>query len=88
MQVIYLKRFSKDLDKLKSRKTAIALFKVVNEIKNAESINTIPHLEKLSGYKNAYRIRINAFRLGIFIEGSRVELARFLHRKDIYRYFP
>jgi mRNA interferase RelE/StbE len=43
---------------------------------------------KLEGYKNAYRIRIEEFRIGAFIEGKTVELARFLPRKDIYKYFP
>jgi len=35
-----------------------------------------------------YRIKIGDYRIGMTVEGNLVTLVRFLHRKDIYRYFP
>lgn len=88
MQVIYLKAFSKDIDKLKNKQVSKSLLNIISEIKKADNIQEINNLVKLEGYKNAYRIRIGEFRIGVFIEGKTVELARFLPRKDIYKYFP
>jgi mRNA interferase RelE/StbE len=88
MQIIFLKVFSKDLDKIKNKQISKSLLDVISEIRKAENIREINNLVKLEGYKNAYRIRIGEYRLGTFIEGNTVELARFLPRKDIYKYFP
>lgn len=85
MQLIYLKAFSKDLDKLKNKQISKSLLDLISEAKN---IKEISNLEKLKGYKNAYRIKIQNYRLGAFIEGNKIEFARFLPRKDIYKYFP
>ena len=48
----------------------------------------IKNFKKLKGYKNAYRIKIGDYRIGVFIENKIVEFARVVHRKDIYRVFP
>lgn len=88
MQIIYLHAFSKDIDKLTNRNISKKLIKVLSELKNANHIHDINNLEKLKGYKNSYRIRINEYRMGMFITGNTIELARFLHRKEIYRKFP
>jgi mRNA interferase RelE/StbE len=42
----------------------------------------------LKGHKFAYRIKIGDYRIGIFVESKVVEMARFEHRKDIYKVFP
>lgn len=44
--------------------------------------------EKLSGSKDAYRIRLGNYRIGIYKEDNKVILSRVLNRKEIYRYFP
>lgn len=88
MRVIYLKTFHKDLDKLKNKEVAKKLFEVITELKNTKSLREINNIEKLKGYDKIYRIRIKDYRLGIFFDRNRIELARFLHRKDIYKYFP
>ena len=88
MRIIFLKAFSKDLDKLKNKQVSKSLLDVISEIKKANKIQEISKMVKLKGYKNAYRIKIGEYRLGAFIEGDIVELARFLPRRDIYKYFP
>ncbi|MCB0846226.1 MAG: type II toxin-antitoxin system RelE/ParE family toxin [Bacteroidetes bacterium] len=52
-------------------------------------------LKKLQGFENYYRIKLGDYRIGIEIEKSPentgeeiVTFIRFIHRKDIYRYFP
>jgi mRNA interferase RelE/StbE len=37
---------------------------------------------------NYYRIRIGNYRLGLRYDSNSVTLLRFMHRKDIYTYFP
>lgn len=42
----------------------------------------------MEGHANFYRIRIGQYRVGIVLEAGVVDFVRFLHRKDVYRYFP
>lgn len=88
MKVEFLKNFSKDLDKLKVQSTQKALLQIIHTIEKVERFEQIPNTKKLKGHKSAYRIRIGDYRLGIFFENSVVILARFVHRKDIYKIFP
>ncbi len=39
-------------------------------------------------YQNFYRIQVGAYRLGFVLEENTIVLVRFLHRKEIYRFFP
>jgi mRNA interferase RelE/StbE len=45
-------------------------------------------LRKLSGADDYYRIRVGEYRLGVVIQGDKVEFVRCLHRRDLYRFFP
>ena len=61
----------------------------ISTIKNVDTIREIPHVKKIEGYESFYRIQIGDYRLGMEAFSNReVVLLRFLHRKDIYRYFP
>ena len=42
----------------------------------------------MKGYDTFYRIRLGDYRMGIDVLDNEVIIARLLHRKDIYRYFP
>jgi mRNA interferase RelE/StbE len=58
-------------------------------IDNAGTIYEIPHMKKIEGYESYYRIKMGDYRLGMEAVSNReVIFLRFLHRKDIYRYFP
>ena len=89
MKTEYLPSFTKDLKKLK--KTS-----VYSEIKNLvfqtipdyQNITKIKSLKKIKGHKNAYRIRVGDYRIGVFIQKETVTFSRVLHRRDVYRYFP
>lgn len=89
MKTEYLPSFIKDLKKLKkvpdySQVRAIAF----ESIPQCQSIIEINNLKKIKGAKNAYRIRVGDYRLGVFIQNDTVTFSRVLHRKEVYRYFP
>ena len=88
MKVEFLKSFSKDLDSVHSKSVKQSLVRIIESLEKQDDLNNIPNLKKLKGFRNAYRIRLGDYRLGFFLEGSTVQLARFLHRKDIYKLFP
>lgn len=89
MNTEYLPSFIKDLKKLK-------ITPVYEEIKllafqtipNCSDITEIKKLKKLKGAKNAYRIRMGDYRIGVFITNEIITFSRVLHRKQIYRDFP
>jgi len=88
MQVEYLERFSKDVDNINQKMIKRKLLKFINELKSASNLTQIHNLKKLSGHKSAYRIRIGDYRVGFFLDKNVIQLARVVHRKDIYKVFP
>ena len=88
MKTEFLKQFHKDLDKIKLDKIKNGVVDLIIKVENATNISEIKDIKKLSGYKNAYRIKLGNYRIGVFIEDNIVEFARFIHRKDIYKVFP
>ena len=88
MKVVYLKGFEKDLSKINNKKIAIALKVLLENIENANTLTEIPNIKKLKGHKNAYRIRLGNFRIGLFYQSNQLILAAFDSRKDIYKKFP
>jgi mRNA interferase RelE/StbE len=61
---------------------------LVELMESVDSLEKIPNTKKLKGHKTAYRTRVGDYRLGFFFENSTMLLARFVHRKDIYKIFP
>lgn len=88
MNVEFLRQFQKDLTKLKNKTIFQKIINIIEHIKTAKNIEEISNLKKLKGFEDAYRIRIGDYRMGVFIGDNMVTFARFLHRKDIYKYFP
>jgi mRNA interferase RelE/StbE len=88
MKVEFSKKFSKDLDNIRTRTVKQALLRVIDLMENADSLDNIPNTKKLKGHKTVYRTRVGDYRLGFFYENSTILLGRFVHRKDIYKIFP
>jgi mRNA-degrading endonuclease RelE of RelBE toxin-antitoxin system len=88
MKVEFLRKFSKDLDEVRTKSTKESVIRIIELMEVVDSLEKIPNSKKLKGHKSAYRVRIGDYRLGFFFENSTILLARFLHRKDIYRIFP
>lgn len=87
MKVVFLKSFDKDLARA-DRAVRKRLLRLIQDMESCESLSSIPHLKKLAGFKDAYRVRLGPYRLGFFLTGDTVQFARLLNRKDIYRFFP
>lgn len=89
MKVNYLPSFIRDLKALKKSPIYSTLqILAFQEILNYANIDQIPNLKKLRGDDRAYRIRVGDYRIGAFIDGDTITLARVKHRRDIYRTFP
>ena len=88
MKVEFLKKFSKDLDGVNSKSIKASLIKVITLMESTASLDNLPNTKKLKGHKSAYRTRIGDYRLGFFYENETILIARFVHRKDIYKIFP
>ena len=88
MNVEFLKRFSKDLDDIKNKSVKQAVTRLIELMETVDALDRIPNTKKLKGHKSAFRTRIADYRVGFFFENSTILLARFLHRKDIYKIFP
>ena len=88
MKTEFLKQFVRDTNKLSVQSVRNEVIKVIKNVENSASPAEIRGLKKLSGYKNAFRIKIGDYRIGIFIENDNVEFSRLVHRKDIYKVFP
>ncbi len=88
MKVIFLEKFSKDLDKLKDKKARQSIKNTILKVEEASSLEKITGLKRLKGEKGAYRLRVGNYRIGVYIQCDTVEMARVAHRKDIYDVFP
>jgi mRNA interferase RelE/StbE len=87
MNVLFDKSFYQDIKAIHHPGLQNRLRSVIERIEQVESIQSL-NVKKLSGAKNSYRMRIGDYRLGFEVNGPNVVLVRFLHRKDIYKYFP
>jgi mRNA interferase RelE/StbE len=89
VKILIDKSFDKDIDRIKDKKTLKRLRTLISEMKEAETIQDLKSLKKIEGHRYFYRVKIGDYRLGLEAPSSKeVSLIRFLHRKDIYRYFP
>ncbi|MGE5356441.1 MAG: type II toxin-antitoxin system RelE family toxin [Deltaproteobacteria bacterium] len=88
MNVLIDKSFAKDIDKINDKRVLHSLAKLIESIKKAENLSSIQNCKKLRGTKNAYRIRSGDYRIGFLLIDQNIELVRFLHRSEIYIFFP
>jgi len=85
----FKKSFAKDLKKRSQEKKLLAhVQEVIHGVEGAESLQEINNLKKLKAEGGYYRIRLGDYRIGLKIEEETVVFVRFLHRSEIYRYFP
>jgi len=88
MQSRFRGKFDKDISKIKKQKLLNNLNAAILNVEEAKRLIDIKNLKKLKGAKTAYRIKIGNYRIGVYIENNIAEFTRFLHRKDIYKFFP
>jgi mRNA interferase RelE/StbE len=88
MKTVYRQSFEKDIKRPIDKKIRTNLLALIREIKECNHMSEVKNIKKIKGVKKFYRIKVGEYRLGIKIESQTVTFIRFLHRKDIYRYFP
>ena len=84
----YEKSFLKDIKKLNDKSIAKKLKDILSLLENSDYLMDISNIKKLKGHNNYYRIKIGNYRLGFSLEDKEIDIIRFLHRKDIYKFFP
>jgi mRNA interferase RelE/StbE len=81
--------FDRDVDGIKDKKVLRKLRTLISMMEKADTIHEITHIKKIEGYESYYRMKVGDYRLGMeMVSNKEAVLIRFLHRKDIYRYFP
>ncbi len=88
MTLEFRKSFARDLKKIKEKQLLQQIKEIIEEVEQLPSIGAINNLKQLKGGENYYRIRVGDYRIGLKLENETVVFVRFLHRKEIYRYFP
>ena len=87
MLVKFSRIFLDDLEQIGDRKLKARIIKTIVKIDEASSLDDIPNLKKLHGTNDHYRLRLGDYRFGLIVRDDTVIFVRFLHRKEIYRYF-
>lgn len=88
MKVEVQKPFEKDIEKVTDAKLAEQINAVIEELENCKALAEIRNVKKIKAKGSYYRIRIGNYRLGLRQDENTLTLLRFMHRKDIYTYFP
>jgi mRNA interferase RelE/StbE len=88
MNVEFRRTFVKDLEKVESSRLKQRVREVILAVEGAQTLAEVANVRKLRDGDFYYRIRIGDYRIGLTWQGETVVFVRFLHRKDLYRYFP
>lgn len=89
MNVEFKTSFYKDLKRINSQALKQRVKEAIKDVEQASTLQDVANLSKLKGKKSSYyRIRIGDYRIGLRLRDKTVIFVRFLHRKDIYKYFP
>jgi mRNA interferase RelE/StbE len=88
MKVLIDKSFEKDVRKITDKSLLNKIADCIEHVEEISLAGDIRGLKKLKGSNTYFRIRIGDYRIGLMIEKSTVTFVRFLHRREIYNYFP
>jgi mRNA interferase RelE/StbE len=88
VKVIFRRSFAKDLKKIRRKALRQEVQAVLEQLEQSTTLYDLPNVKHLTSEGSYYRIRIGDYRLGLMMEDDTVTVVRFLHRRDIYRYFP
>ena len=75
MEILYGKRFSKDLDAIRhDAKVKKTLLELIERIRAADSLGDLKDVRKIEGYQGYFRIKVGDYRLGVKAEKNRIEI--------------
>lgn len=81
MQVIITPKALKDLKQLHK----VSQILIIERLKKLETGSPATSIERLAGYKNAFRVRVGNYRVVYRIIGRKIYVVLIGHRKDVYR---
>lgn len=70
MKTVFRASFLTDAKKLRDAKALRAVADAIVNVEQADSIQEIRAVKRLSGHRNYFRIRIGEWRIGLMIEGA------------------
>ncbi len=88
MKVEFRASFARDLKRIKDEELLRQVRQVIEGTESAQALSDIANNRKLRVEGRYYRLRLGEYRFGLVIESNTVTFVRFLHRSEIYRYFP
>jgi mRNA interferase RelE/StbE len=88
LNVEFRSSFARDLKRIRDRDLRRRVGEIIELVERVQSLQEVENIKKLRGGDCYYRIRVGDYRIGLLVEGDIVTFVRFLHRKDVYRYFP
>ncbi len=88
MKVEFKSSFVKDFKRVKNENTKNQVMETIDLVERAASLQEIRNIKKLKGGERYYRLRLGDYRLGFVLNKDTLIFVRFLHRKELYRYFP
>jgi len=88
MKIEYKKKFLKELCKLPNEYSQTIEEFVFDIFPTYDNLSEIGKVEKMTGYKNYFKIRFGDYRVGIKKEDNTIIIETVKHRREIYKYFP
>ncbi len=88
MNVEFRKSFTRDLKNISDKSILRKVKEAIEGAEQADTLTDISNIKKLKGADKYFRIKFGDYRLGFALENETVIFVRFLHRKDIYKFFP
>jgi len=88
LKVEFKASFARDLRKIKDISIKKQVGLVIELLEKAPNLHEITNIKKITGVDTYFRIRMGDYRIGLIVEADTIIFVRFLHRKDVYRYFP
>lgn len=88
MELEYRTSFIRDLRRVRNADIRGRVERTIEDLEAASTIAEIPGAARIKAEGHYYRIRLGNYRLGVALEHDVAILVRFLHRRDIYRFFP
>jgi mRNA interferase RelE/StbE len=88
LKVEFRKSFLRDLNRVKDTPVTDRVRGVIQSVEQAQNLQETSNLKKLRYGDRYYCIGTGDYRLGLILQDDTLIFVRFLHRKDLYRYFP
>ncbi|HKL32665.1 MAG TPA: type II toxin-antitoxin system RelE/ParE family toxin [Tangfeifania sp.] len=88
MNTEYLDGFEKELAKTRDKNLAKIILDCIQLFEDANNLNEIPNIKKMTGHPTAFRYRKGKYRIGFYYEDNTILFAAFAPRDKIYRNFP